>query len=251
MARPLLKEWLREEPFALTMSAGFFGFFAHAGMFTVLEDEGLLPTRLSGASAGALVAGSWAGGLDAASLAKELLRVQRSDFWDPRPGAGLLRGDLFRAHLAAIVPAKSFRECRAPVAVSAYDVLKRRVRVLDQGALAQAISASCAVPLMFHPVRVDGRFLVDGGVADRPGLAGMPASERVLFHHLSSRSPWRRVGSLSMEIPSRPRMTSVVVDALPRVGPFRLEEGARAFDAARHGMRRALGRWIEDAVVRV
>ncbi len=28
-ARPTLREWLAEEPFALTLSAGFFGFFAH------------------------------------------------------------------------------------------------------------------------------------------------------------------------------------------------------------------------------
>ena len=43
-----LRDWLKEGPFALTMSSGFFGFFAHAGMLTVLEDEGFLPSRLSG-----------------------------------------------------------------------------------------------------------------------------------------------------------------------------------------------------------
>ncbi len=250
MTGPTLQEWLREEPFALTMSAGFFGFFAHAGMLTILEDVGLVPTRLSGASAGALVAGAWASGLDASALTGELLRLQRKDFWDPRPGAGFLRGDLFRSHLASILPAKNFGQCRVPLAMSTYDVLQRRVRVLDTGELAPAISASCAVPLMFHPVRVGGRILVDGGVVDRPGLAGM-RDGRLLFHHLASRSPWRRPGSPSMEIPSRVGMTTVVVEALPRVGPFRLAQGVRAFDAARRGMKRALGQPIERDVVRV
>ena len=38
---PTLREWLREQPFTLVMSSGFFGFFAHAGVVSVLEEEGL------------------------------------------------------------------------------------------------------------------------------------------------------------------------------------------------------------------
>lgn len=248
---PTLRDWLREAPFSLTMSAGFFGFFAHCGVLTVLEDEGLLPSRLSGASAGALVTASWASGLDATTLADELRRLKRADFWDPRPGAGLLEGALFRAKLDAMLPARDFDACRARVAVSTYDVLARRIRVLEGGALAPAIHASCAVPFMFHPVRIEGRVLVDGGVADRAGLAGMPLGERVLFHHLASRSPWRRRGSPSMEIPSRDGMTALVLDELPCVGPFRLHEGLRAFAMARRKTRDALGRRIEKGRVRV
>jgi NTE family protein len=235
-----LSDWLREAPFALTMSSGFFGFFAHTGLLTVLEDEGLLPTRISGSSAGALVGGAWASGLSARELADTLLALRRDSFWDPAVGPGLLRGALFRSRLDALLPVTTFAACRVPFAASAFDVVSRRVRVLGRGALAPAIQASCAVPFLFHPVWIDGRPYIDGGVADRPGLAGMPRGERVLFHHLASRSPWRRRGSPAMEIPARANMTAVVIDGLPRVGPFRLEQGARAFDAARSGTRRAL-----------
>ena len=74
-----LREHLREGPFALAMSSGFFSFFAHTGFMTVLEDEGLLPSRVSGSSAGALVTGAWAAGLAAPDLARELEKLQRSD----------------------------------------------------------------------------------------------------------------------------------------------------------------------------
>jgi NTE family protein len=87
-------------------------------------------------------------------------------------------------------------------------------------------------------------------VLDRPGLAGMPPSERVLFHHLESRSPWRRLGSASPQIPQRPNMTTLIIEDLPRVGPFRLAEGARAFDAARSVMRAALASTVRGPVVR-
>jgi NTE family protein len=233
------------------MSSGFFGFFAHCGAMTVLEDAGLLPTRLSGSSAGALVAGAWAGGLDAARLATELLRLRRGDFWDPAPGPGLLRGALFRDRLVSLLPARDFDGCRARLAVSTFDVLARRTHVVDAGPLAPAIHASCAVPFMFQPVRLAGRWLVDGGVADRPGLAGLPVGTRVLFHHLASRSPWRAKGSHALRVPSRDGLVAVVVEGVPRVGPFRLAAGARAFDAARRGMKRALGRPIDGGAIRL
>lgn len=237
-----LREWLEEAPFALGMSSGFFGFFAHCGVLTVLEEEALLPARVSGSSAGALVTGAWAAGLSASGLADELLRLRREDFWDPTPGLGLLAGRLFRARLEALLPVDDLAQTRVPAAISVYDVARRRVRVLTSGPIAPAVHASCAVPFMFHPVVHAGGFLVDGGVVDRPGLAGLADAPRVLFHHLASRSPWRRRGSEALLIPRRPGLVPLVIDALPRVGPFRLQEGARAFEAARKGARAALDR---------
>jgi NTE family protein len=239
-----LREWLREEPFSLAMSSGFFGFFAHCGLMTVLEDAGLLPVRLTGSSAGALVAGAWASGLDAPELAKELMQLERAHFWDPRPGLGLLHGRLFRERLSSLLPKGRFEECRAPVAVSVFDLRSRTTRVIAAGALAPALHASCAVPLMFHPVRHEGTLLWDGGVLDRPGLAGMPAGERVLFHHLASKSPWRT----SLEMPRRAGMTTLVIEDLPRSGPFKLDEGRRAFEAARKATRVALDRPHHEVV---
>ena len=237
-----LRTWLSKAPFSLGMSSGFFGFFAHTGVLSALETEGLLPRRLSGSSAGALVTGAWAAGLDAPVLADELMRLERRDFWDPFPGAGLLAGRLFRARLEALLPVTTFEACRVPVALSVFDLRTRRTRILDAGPLAPAIHASCAVPLMFHPVRHGDTWLVDGGVLDRPGLSGMPSGERVLFHHLASRSPWRRNHGAWARIPERAGLTTLVLDALPRSGPFALDAGRRAYHLAREATRRALDR---------
>jgi NTE family protein len=241
-----LREHLREGPFALAMSSGFFSFFAHTGFLTVLEDEGLLPSRVSGSSAGALVTGTWAAGLDAPDLARELEQLERRDFWDPGLGAGFLRGRLFRERLERLLPNASFERCRVPAAVSVFEVRSRRTRVLDRGDLGAAIQASCAVPLLFHPVAIDGRSYFDGGILDRPGLAGMPEGEpRVLFHHIASKSAWRT----KLDVPRRPGMVTVVLHGLPRSGPFRLEAGRQAFRAARTAMRRALDEKVADGVV--
>jgi len=237
---PTLREWLAEGPYTLAMSSGFFGFFAHAGVVSVLEDAGLPPARVCGSSAGALVGGLWAAGLPAARIREELLALRREHFWDVRPGLGLLRGALFRRRLEALAPAATFEACRVPFAASVFDLLARRTTVLRGGALAPAIHASCALPVLFQPVRIDGRLYLDGGVLDRPGLAGVGKGERVLYHHLTSRSPWRRPGSPALQVPEGPGLKSVALEGIPRLGPFRLGRGAEAMGRAAEGMRNAL-----------
>jgi NTE family protein len=246
-----LRDWLAEEPFTLTLSAGFFGFFAHCGLLAALDEAGLRPTRLSGASAGALVAGAWAAGVEVAQLRDELCRLRREDFWDPAPGPGLLRGRLFRRRLEQLLPVRSFEECRRPLAVSVFDLLSRRTRVRDRGELAPAIHASCAVPFLFQPVLLDGRPCLDGGTVDRHGLAGVLPSARVLYHHLASRSPWRLPGSASQRVPERPGLQALILDGLPRVDPFRLQRGPLALEAALRAARRALGLRLGAGPLRV
>jgi NTE family protein len=241
-AVPTLGDWLAERPFTLALSSGFFGFFAHAGAVSALEAEGLRPARICGSSAGALVGGLWGAGVPARALREALLDLRREDFWDPGPGLGLLRGRRFRALVEALLPAPAFEACPVAVAVSAWDLLGRRTAVLSTGALAPAIHASCAAPVLFQPVRIGRRLYTDGGVGDRHGLAGRGEGARVLYHHLSSRSPWRRPGSPALRVPEAPWLRAVALEGLPRLGPFRLQRGPEAMARATEGMLAALRR---------
>jgi len=249
MAYPqTLGDWLGSAPYRLGLSSGFFGFYAHCGVLLALEEAGLLPRSAAGSSAGALVGGAWAAGVEPADLRRELVGLQRADFWDPGLGAGLLRGELFRDRLHAMLPAATFEQCRADLRVSVFDVLTRRTRTLSSGPLAPAIHASCAVPLMFHPVWIRGRPLLDGGVTDRPGVAGVPAGERILLHHLASKSPWRLH---QPRPPQRSNLVTLEIADLPRVNPFRLERGPLALEHARTRTREALHRPLQGALISV
>jgi NTE family protein len=244
-----LGQWLGEEPFTLAMSSGFFGFFAHAGMLEALCAAGLRPRRVVGSSAGALVAGVFAAGVQPEHIARELCAVRREDFWDPAPGLGLLRGRRFRAHLARLVGDARLEATALPATLVVHDVLAHRPVARAYGELGAVIHASCAVPGLFHPVWLDGRPYLDGGILDRPSMTALGHAERTLYHHLSSRSPWRSLAS--MGIPRRDGMTSLVLDALPRSGPFRLEAGRAAYQEARSRTERALDLPLSGHTLRV
>lgn len=241
----ILRDWLREQPFGLAMSSGFFSFFAHTGFLDALLGAGHVPVHVAGSSAGALVGGAWASGVSTAELEATFRSLKRADFWDPTLGAGLLAGKKFDALLRRLLPVAAIESCAIPTKISVFEIASRTTRVIERGDLPDAIRASCCVPIMFHPVTIEGRAYWDGGILDRPGIAGIPDGKRLLFHHIASKSPWRAV----LPIPKRSNMVSIVIEGLPRSGPWKLDAGRRALELAREATRRALDAEIIDGVV--
>ncbi len=242
-----LADELGAAPFELILSSGFFGFFAHTGVVSALEELGLRPAAVGGSSAGALVAGLWGAGLPAAAIRDRLFRLKRTDFWDPDPlfwwRGGVLRGERFAALLEeALAPTKValLEECPTPVRVVAFDVARRQAVALSTGSLTSAIRASCCVPAMFQPTRIGSRRFLDGGITDRPGILAASENVKVLYHHLPATSPWRRFTPRQNQAPKRAGLTMLCEPTLPRLSPFHLERGPQAYELAYRMTRRAL-----------
>ena len=252
-------DWLGEEPFTLVLSAGFFGFYAHAGVILALEQLGLRPRRIVGTSAGAITGGIWAAGVSAPVIVDLLEGMRREDFWDPSwrtrtarsdPGTplGLLRGRkldaLLRDALAtAMPPVDRIEHCSIAFAAVTHELRARQTRVHERGPIRPAIRASCALPIMFGPVSIDGRLHADGGISDRPGFSALAPRERCLYHHLPHRSRWPRLsGDELAERRDTHTRKVLTIDDLPRVHPGALERGALALAAAReHALR-----WLDQ-----
>ncbi|UZE94785.1 patatin-like phospholipase family protein [Alkalimarinus alittae] len=227
-----LRDWLAVEPFTLSMSSGFFSFFTHAGMLAALEQENLLPSKVTGSSAGALVGACWASGCSSDELKERLFSLQKSDFWDPAIGFGLLKGRRFRALVAGACKVKLLQECSVPVTLSVFDLLALQTTTFSDGSIQDVVSASCAFPLLFQPVCVNNRYYLDGGIKDRPGLQGVKNNERVFYHHITSRSPWRTKNSAALKVPIRDNMQCLAIEGLPRVGPGNITVGREAYKFA-------------------
>ncbi len=226
-------DWLREMPFTLTLGSGFFGFFAHCGVLRTLLDNDLQPARLTGASSGALIASCYAAGLSINAIEDILFSMKREEFWDPGVGWGLLKGEKFRQQLRQSLPTDRFEQCRYSLRLSVYNQKTRQTEVWDSGDLVDAIYASCALPILFQPLQREGVRYLDGGIKDRPALQGVGDGERVLIHHLASKSPWRRADDPDLIPPQKSNGTTLVLDDLTRTSPFKLHTGRQAYEEAR------------------
>jgi NTE family protein len=234
-----MREWLGEEPFGLAMSAGYFTFYAHAGVLEALTEADLEPASVSGASAGALVTGLWAAGVEPGRMVEELTALRRADFWDPGFGLGLLKGRLIDAKLRELLPVETFEKCAVPAQMSVTDLLRWRAEVIEEGDLATAIRASCAFPGLIQPVRIGGRPKFDGGIKDWPGLAGVGMQERTLYHHFDPRQDSLDIRAEDIARP-RPNLKGLEIKGLPQVTPKALHKGVQAYKLAKTAAAKAL-----------
>jgi NTE family protein len=150
-----------ERSVALALGGGGARGLAHLGVLEVLEAEGIRPTFLAGTSIGGLV-----GALSASAIpSSEIVAIAR-DFRFPRrfvPGRVLTWEKIFPSAVA-LLEGRTFEDLGTPLVVSAVDLFAGEEVMLHSGPLLPAIRATCAVPGVLPPERLDGRCLVDGGV---------------------------------------------------------------------------------------
>jgi NTE family protein len=144
---------------------------AHIGVLRVFEREGIPIDLLAGCSLGSLVALAYAAGVqpdEMAALARRCTREQLlagMDFTIEKPG--LFSGDRIIELFAPMVAATpGFEDLLRPANAVATDLDTGEVVVIGRGRLDAAVRASSSVPMLWSPVRVGGRILVDGGVAN-------------------------------------------------------------------------------------
>jgi predicted acylesterase/phospholipase RssA len=154
----------------IALSSGFLAFSRHIGFLRAIESDAVQVTGVCGTSSGALVGALWAAGLTTQKI-QEIVTAQRpSRLLCPTPrvwrGAMSLRGllKLLRDNLPS-----TFSELPLPLAVGVCDP-KGNYRLLDTGSLPEAVAASCAIPVAFEPVEIDGTLYSDGGAKERLGL---------------------------------------------------------------------------------
>ncbi len=194
---------LAERPkIGLALSGGGARGAAHIGVLEVLEAERIPIDCIAGTSMGAIVGGLYAAGYGVDELAKIVTEIDWNDAFSDdtprearsfqrkrdddsylvrgRPGlsddlelkfpGGLIQGqkiDLLFERLA--LPAAGitdFDRLPIPFRAVAADIATGDEVVLESGSLAKAMRASMSIPGGFAPVMIDGRQLVDGGVAN-------------------------------------------------------------------------------------
>lgn len=274
---------------ALVLSGGGAKGFAHIGVLRTLDSLGIRPDLVVGTSMGAVVGALYASGYSARtidSLARALPIVDFFRSFEPRApralgplqpllvwefgphgltlqsaavrepevaallDAGLLRGNL--------IARGDFDRLPIPFRAVATDLGDRSAVVLRGGDLAQAVRASIAIPLVFAPERIHGRFLADGGLSAnipvaiaRAAGAGRVIVSDVTEHHgdtLNLYSPFVLADRLLGFLFEQPADSLGPGDVYvrPDVAPFKSLDFGRA--SVRDLIRR--GRRAADSVLR-
>ncbi|MBU1174532.1 MAG: patatin-like phospholipase family protein [Alphaproteobacteria bacterium] len=155
---------------------------AHIPCIEAMDELGLRPALIAGTSIGALIGAGWAAGMTGAALRAHALHV----LGDMQTISGRIWSShtrdlrkFFKTGLhmqldpqdvvEAFLPdgfVEDFADLRTPLFAVATDFEAWNQVVFGEGPLRPAIAASIAVPSLFLPMRIDGRMLVDGGVAN-------------------------------------------------------------------------------------
>jgi NTE family protein len=185
----------------LALSGGGARGGAHVGVLKALEELNVPIDYIAGTSMGAIIGGFYAAGYSADEIEQIMDEMDwdralsdspdrndrtmrkkevEAEFLIPyrvgynkgrfQAALGAIQGQhldqVFQRILQPAATAHSFDQLPIPFRAIATDLVTGEAVVLSQGSLADTLRASMSVPGVFAPVRIDGRILVDGGMAN-------------------------------------------------------------------------------------
>ena len=183
----------------LVLSGGGAKGFAHIGVLKVLEQAGVKIDYIGGTSMGAVVGGLYATGYSANQidsifkvtnfdkLLQDFIPRSSKNFYEKRnnelyavvlpfnkfkigiPEAlskGMYNYNLLSSITRNVRHVQDFNELKTPFLCIATNIETGEEVILNKGNLARDMIASSAFPSLFSPVEMDGKLLIDGGVAN-------------------------------------------------------------------------------------
>jgi NTE family protein len=210
---------------ALVLEGGGALGIAHVGVLKVIEELGIPVDLVVGSSMGALIGGLYSVGYDSDSLEtliagadwnelfSEDTRSERRTILSDRDEAGyfarldfdrkgfkskggLLDGrnvlNLFDRLTLDVPPDVDFDRLPIPYRAVATDLESGDAVAFGRGNISDAMRASMCFPAIFAPYRVNGRYYVDGGVADNlpVDIAKSLGADIVIAVHLKGGNPY-------------------------------------------------------------
>jgi NTE family protein len=151
---------------------------AHVGAWRAVTEAGFIPSHYCGTSMGAVIAAAFAAGLTLTEVTARLGNIRLADVARARRMVavrGLTAPSLFyleplRAVIEQLVPAREFADLATPLTVSAVNLDSGQLSHFgtgeDSAPLVDALLASCALPLFYPPVVLQGKRYGDGGLRE-------------------------------------------------------------------------------------
>ncbi len=149
----------------LALSGGSIKGFAHLGVMQYLDERGIKADIIAGTSAGALMGAFYADGHKPKEIFELLAEQNFFGLTALRPNSGgVFTTDKFKDFINEHFQHKNIEDLPIPLRIVATDLDKGRAKVFSKGSLVERVVASCSIPILFHPIEIDGTTYVDGGL---------------------------------------------------------------------------------------
>ncbi|MBO8157861.1 MAG: patatin-like phospholipase family protein [Bacillaceae bacterium] len=172
---------------------------AHIGALQEMIQQNYFITHIAGTSAGALIGGLFACGIQPNQMGEilESLSIRKHmDFSLNRKG--FLKGERIYQTLLKLTDGRHFSDLEIPFSVVCVDLNSRKAEIINEGEVARALRASIAIPGIFSPVEMGDKLLADGYIINNnPAdvVKKMGADRVIAIRVLSSKSQSRTPGN--------------------------------------------------------
>jgi len=164
-----LRKRAKQPVIGLALGGGAARGWAHIGILQVLDKAGIMPSIIAGTSIGAVVGGCWAAGkldqLD--TFARSITKRRMFSLMDfTLQGSGLIHGARLKREMDQHFGDLAIENLPIKFAAVATELRNGHEIWLTRGSLAEAMRASYALPGVFVPLKLGGRWLTDGALVN-------------------------------------------------------------------------------------
>lgn len=158
----------------VALSGSGFRFFAHIGALSYLDDTSVI-TELAGTSGGSLIAALYAADPDARKLQTMMFEFDTSKLIEFNFSAlfnmGFCKGRYLEHCLKHVFSDLTMKELKIPLSIAVTDLNKGIPTYFSSYdtpdiKVWQAVRASCSVPFLYTPCKIDTDYYVDGGIVN-------------------------------------------------------------------------------------
>lgn len=158
---------MAQNKIGISLSGGGARGAAHIGVLQALQENDIKPSMISGSSAGALIGALYCSGytpLEILELCKDhsFLKIFRIGFINK----GLTELSYLKEFLEKYLKVSTFEELAIPLKVGVTNINTGEFELRESGELIGPILASCAIPILFKPIKLDEDIFIDGGVTN-------------------------------------------------------------------------------------
>lgn len=149
----------------LVLSGGGVRAIAHIGFIQVLLENNIIPSKVAGTSAGALVSALYAAGYtpkEMLSFFEETPLLKLSLYALNKPG--IMDSDKYALFFEKFFSNNSFESLKYPLTVTATNLIEGKLDFFNSGELIKPLIASSALPPIFSPIEINGNLYSDGGI---------------------------------------------------------------------------------------